>query len=115
MRRRLVATAALLALFVATPLSAARAQSGGSFSGGGGPYASSTINGDVVERQVVFDVTNRNTSGVPCTADGSPYEVHGTLVAPPSALAGNKAAAVTVYVHGFNVAGWMWNFKAING
>ena len=109
------AAAALLSLLVATPLSGARAQGEGSRSVGGRASGDSTIDGEVVERQVVFDVANGNTSGVPCTSNGSPYQVHGTLVTPPSDLAGTKAAAVTVYLHGFNVAGWMWNFKAIDG
>src|SRR5205823_6479125 len=65
--------AALLALFVATPSSAARAQGGGPGSVSGGASANPTVDGGVVERQVVFDVTDENTSGVPCTSDGSPY------------------------------------------
>ena len=114
-RRALVRVGAALAFLVATLLSAARAQGGSSPSVGGGASANSTISGGVVERQVVFDVANGNTSGVPCTSDGSPFQVHGTLVAPLSDLAGTKAAAITVYMHGFNVAGWMWNFKAVDG
>jgi pimeloyl-ACP methyl ester carboxylesterase len=105
--------AALIVLFVATPSSAARAHGGEPGSVRGGSSANPTVDGGVVERQVVFDVTDANTSGVPCTSDGSPYQVHGTLVAPASA--GTRAAPITVYLHGFNVAGWMWNFKAVDG
>jgi len=116
LRRALVRVgAALLALLVATPSSAARAQGEGAGSVGGWVSGRSTIQGGVVEKQVVFEVTNGNTSGVPCTPDGGPYQVHGTLVGPSSDLAGTKAAAVAVYLHGFNVAGWMWNFKAVDG
>jgi len=90
--------AALVGLFVAAAASPVRAQ-----------------DGTVVERQATFEVTNTDTSAVPCTSDGRRYQVHGTLVGPSSQLAGPKASAVTVYLHGFNIAGWMWHFKAVDG
>ena len=90
--------AALVGLVVAAAPSPVRAQGG-----------------TVVERQATFEVTNTNTSAMPCTSDGRRYQVHGNLVGPPSELARPKAGAVTVYLHGFNVAGWMWHFKAVDG
>ena len=106
---------ALLTLVLATPLSAARAHGEGSLNISPRPSGHSTTDGAVVERPLVFDVTNTNTSGVPCPSDGLPYQVHGTLVAPSSELAATETGAVTVYLHGFNVAGWMWNFQAVDG
>lgn len=104
-KARLVAA---LVLVVVAPLGVARAQDAA-------PSTSSTVEGGVVERPVVFEVTNSNSSGVPCTADGNRYQVHGTLVGPESELSSPKATSVTVYLHGFNVAGWMWAFKDVPG
>src|SRR5690242_17821499 len=64
---------------------------------------------------VTFNVTNTNTSALPCSSDGRPYQVHGTLVGPSSDLTGAGAGPVTVYLHGFNIAGWMWHFQFVDG
>ena len=109
------AAAVVLAIFTATPLSAAHAKPGDNGSVGGAASGRLTSDGAIVERSVVFDVTHTNTSDVPCTSDGNRYQVHGTLVGPASELSPPKAASVTVYLHGFNVAGWMWDFKAVPG
>ena len=64
--------------------------------------------GAVLELPVAFTVTNTNSSGMPCPSDGAEYKVRGQLVAPRSALEGAGQRAVTVYLHGFNVGGFMW-------
>src|SRR5258708_2205223 len=107
--------AAFLALMIAAPPGQAEALAVGSLSASGSPPGQSTSDGGVAERQVTFEVINRHTSAVPCASEGSSSLVHGPLVAPPSGLAGAKLGAITVYVHGYNVAGWMWNFKAVAG
>jgi hypothetical protein len=71
--------------------------------------AAAADDGAIVDRPVAFKVTNTNTSGVPCESDGADYTVRGHLVAPRSALEGAGSRAVTVYLHGFNVGGFMWH------
>jgi alpha-beta hydrolase superfamily lysophospholipase len=68
----------------------------------------SSDRGSVLDLPVAFEVTNTNTSGVPCASDGGAYTVRGHLVGPRSALAGRRPRAVTLYLHGFNVGEFMW-------
>ncbi|MFN2617787.1 MAG: alpha/beta fold hydrolase [Thermoleophilaceae bacterium] len=62
----------------------------------------------VVDLPVAFKVKNTNTSAMPCPSDGAEYTVRGELVGPRSALDRPKSRAVTVYLHGINVGGYMW-------
>ena len=64
--------------------------------------------GDVVDLPVSFQVTNTNTSALPCLRDDAQYTVRGHLVGPRSALESPQSRAVTVYLHGFNVGAFMW-------
>jgi hypothetical protein len=64
--------------------------------------------GDVADLPVSFQVRNTDTSALPCPSDGAEYSVRGHLVGPRSALEGPQSRAVTVYLHGFNVAAYMW-------
>jgi pimeloyl-ACP methyl ester carboxylesterase len=68
-----------------------------------------------VVRDVSFRVQNTNTSGVPCPSDNATYTVHGHLVGPQSALAGNKPRVVTVYLTGQDMGEWNWRLTAISG
>ena len=64
--------------------------------------------GAVLDLPVAFKVRNTNTSGIACASDGAEYTVRGQLVGPRSALYGRSPRAVTVYLHGFNVGGFLW-------
>lgn len=62
----------------------------------------------IVDQPVSFRVQNTNSSGVPCPSDEQGYTVRGELVGPRWALYGKSRRAVTVYLHGINVGGFMW-------
>src|SRR5688572_8860245 len=67
--------------------------------------------GDVIEQRVVFRVVNRNTSDIPCEADGEAYDVHGVLTAPRRVLNGSGGRSITFYLHGFSAGGkYLWTF-----
>src|SRR5258708_22205732 len=87
--------AAFLALMIAAPPGQAEALAVGSLSASGSPPGQSTSDGGVAERQVTFDVINRNTSGFPCTSHRCSYLVHRPLLAPPSGLARAHLFALT--------------------
>jgi pimeloyl-ACP methyl ester carboxylesterase len=67
----------------------------------------------IVDLPIAFQVRNTNTSGVPCASDGAAYTVRGQLVGPRSALHGRKPRVITVYLHGFNVGGFMWRLPGM--
>ena len=67
-----------------------------------------------VELPVSFDVTNTNTSHVPCPSDGRSYTVSGHLVAPEAEL-GSGSPAVTLYLHGLGYGEFYWRFQAVPG
>jgi pimeloyl-ACP methyl ester carboxylesterase len=67
-----------------------------------------------VELPVSFEVTNTNTSRVPCPSDGRSYTVSGHLVAPDAVL-GAGSRAVTLYLHGLGYGEFYWRFQAVPG
>ena len=67
-----------------------------------------------VELPVAFEVTNTNTSRVPCPSDGRSYTVSGHLVAPEAELA-SGSPAVTLYLHGLGYGEFYWRFQAVPG
>jgi hypothetical protein len=67
----------------------------------------------IADLSVAFQVRNTNTSDVPCASDGGTYTVRGRLVGPRSALYDKAPRAVTVYLHGFNVGGFMWRVPGV--
>lgn len=70
----------------------------------------------VLAAPAVFEVKNTNTSAVSCTSDGKGYEVKGTIIGPKAALAGGGAGgAIAVYLHGFGLGEWFWDFQAVPG
>jgi pimeloyl-ACP methyl ester carboxylesterase len=75
-----------------------------------GTAAAGSVSGSsaIVDLPVAFGVENTNSSGVPCPSDGAHYTVRGNLVGPRWALEGRRPRAVTVYLHGINVGGFMW-------
>lgn len=77
------------------------------------PQAASAAS--VVDIPVTFHVVNRNTTGIPCLAapDRKTYPVHGTIVAPASALA--SPAGATLYLNGFGYGSWFFHFKDVAG
>lgn len=68
---------------------------------------------DVVDQGVSFRVRNTNTSGVPCATDGR-STVRGRLAGPRWALNAGSPLA-TLYLHGFAVSGFGWEFDAVPG
>lgn len=69
----------------------------------------------IVDLPVSFRVHNTNTSAVPCPSDGEDYTLRGHLTGPTSALYGPARRAVTLYLHGFNVAEYMWRAHEVPG
>jgi pimeloyl-ACP methyl ester carboxylesterase len=67
-----------------------------------------------VELPVSFEVTNSNTSRVPCPSDGRSYTVSGHLVAPEAEL-GSGSRTVTLYLHGLGYGEFYWRFQAVPG
>ncbi len=76
---------------------------------------STSRRGAVAELNVAFEVTNTNTSVIPCASDSLSHVVRGHLVAPRSTLRTNPATTVTLYVHGFVVTETSWRFDAVPG
>jgi pimeloyl-ACP methyl ester carboxylesterase len=72
--------------------------------------------GEIVDVPVTFSVVNQNRTLIPCLGapDGATYPVHGSLVAPRSALQA-AAPAVTLYLHGLGYAGWFFRFQDVPG
>jgi pimeloyl-ACP methyl ester carboxylesterase len=62
----------------------------------------------IVDLPVAFSVENTNSSGAPCPSDGAQYTVRGDLVGPRWALYDSPRRAITIYLHGINVGGFMW-------
>jgi pimeloyl-ACP methyl ester carboxylesterase len=69
----------------------------------------------VVEIPVTFHVVNRNKTGIPCLAapDGKTYPVHGSIIAPSSAL--SSPAGATLYLNGFGYGSWFLHFTDVPG
>jgi pimeloyl-ACP methyl ester carboxylesterase len=69
--------------------------------------------------EVIFSVTNTNTSKFACPSDGAGYQVKGHLTGPASALASTakkkkkRPKGVTLYLHGLGVAEWLWYFQPV--
>lgn len=70
---------------------------------------------DVVDLPVTFNLVNRNTTGIPCfgAPDGRTYPVHGSIVAPASALTTPRGA--TLYLNGFGYGSWFFHFTDVPG
>jgi pimeloyl-ACP methyl ester carboxylesterase len=68
-------------------------------------------------KTVTFAVRNTNGSALSCASDGAPYEVKGHLVGPSSLFASRsrRRRGVTLYLHGFGLGGWFWDFNAAPG
>lgn len=68
--------------------------------------------GGVVDRPFAVTVVNKNTSQIPCPADGRVYTLRGSLVAPANRVSGGRGAAVTVLVHGAMLPGdTLWRMR----
>ena len=65
----------------------------------------------VVERAVVFEVSNVNSTSVACVADGETYQLRGRLVGPRNEVLGADADRVNVLVHDTATGGWFWNLR----
>jgi hypothetical protein len=76
---------------------------------------SATARGPIVDLPVSFQVKNTNTSAVPCPSDGEAYRLRGHLTGPASTLYRRPLRAVTLYLHGFNVAEYMWRAYEVPG
>jgi len=72
--------------------------------------------GEIVDVPVQLSVVNRNRTAIPCLGapDGKTYPIHGSLVAPRSALEADRPA-VTVYLHGLGYASWFFRFRDVPG
>ncbi len=62
----------------------------------------------IVELPVAFNISNTNTSGLPCPSDGAAYVVRGYLYGAEAALSRSGAPALTVYLYGFDEGSWVW-------
>jgi hypothetical protein len=100
-RRRLIAALCALAVptLVVAPVGSATAANPGA----------------IVDLRVSFGVHNANTSAVACPSDGKAYRLRGHLTGPAVALYGSGRRAVTLYLHGFNVAEYMWRAGDVPG
>jgi len=72
--------------------------------------------GEIVDVPVTFHVINQNRTSIACLPgpDGKTYPVHGSLVAPRSALEAS-APAVTLYLHGLGYSSFFFRFKEVPG
>jgi pimeloyl-ACP methyl ester carboxylesterase len=80
-----------------------------------GPAPARTADQSVVELPVSFQVSNTNTSKVPCFSDGATYTVKGHITAPQGSLATSRARTITVYLYGYEGGEWNWALKAVPG
>jgi pimeloyl-ACP methyl ester carboxylesterase len=69
----------------------------------------------IVELPVSFQVSNTNTSWVPCFSDGASYTVKGHITAPQGALATSQDHTITVYLYGQEGGEWNWDLKGFPG
>ncbi len=72
--------------------------------------------GEIVEIRFTAQVVNQNRTSIPCLGapDSQPYPVHGSLIAPRSALDSAHPAA-TVYVHGLGYSSFFFHFEDVPG
>jgi alpha-beta hydrolase superfamily lysophospholipase len=84
--------------------------------GAAGLTSAAGVTPSITAEAVSFIVQNVNRSAVPCAADGRLYDLRGEIVAPTSALRPHSPKnAITVYLHGFGLAGDAWTFGAVDG
>src|SRR5437660_11399735 len=62
----------------------------------------------IVEAPVAFQVTNTDTSLLPCVSNGATYTVRGHITGPQAVFASGKAASVTMYLTGYETGEWTW-------
>jgi pimeloyl-ACP methyl ester carboxylesterase len=74
-----------------------------------------TADQSIVELPVSFQVSNTNTSKVPCFSDGATYTVKGHITAPQGALSTGRADTITVYLYGYEGGEWNWHLKSVPG
>jgi pimeloyl-ACP methyl ester carboxylesterase len=96
---RIVVTA-LLAGLATVPLAA------------GPAVAADRAGSDVVRRTVLFETTNVNTTGVPCSSDGKARRLRATLVGPRNEVLASTADRVNVLVHDRSTGSWFWNLRS---
>jgi pimeloyl-ACP methyl ester carboxylesterase len=80
-----------------------------------GSAPAGTVDQSVIELPVSFQVSNTNTSKVPCLSDGATYTVKGHITAPQGALATGRAGTITVYLYGYEGGEWNWDLKSVPG
>jgi pimeloyl-ACP methyl ester carboxylesterase len=71
-----------------------------------------------IEFPVTFQVTNTDTSKVPCNSglpDGATYTISGHISGPASALTLGTARVITVYLFGYEAGEWNWDLKGVPG
>ena len=83
---------------------------------GGRPAYARVGVGEIVDIPFTVQVVNQNRTSIPCLGapDGQPYPVHGSLVAPRSALDSSHPAA-TLYVHGLGYSSFFFHFEDVPG
>ena len=69
----------------------------------------------IVELPVAFQVTNTDTSLLPCLSNGATYTINGHITGPQPALASGKANSITMYLTGYETAEWTWDLKGVPG
>ncbi|HUR72688.1 MAG TPA: alpha/beta hydrolase [Sporichthya sp.] len=69
---------------------------------------------NVLDLPVTFQVTNRNTTGIPCSTqpDGKTYTIHANLVAPRDLIRASSPS-VTVYLHGLGYSSFFFHLTEI--
>ncbi|MDB5065819.1 MAG: hypothetical protein JWM18_2253 [Chloroflexi bacterium] len=70
----------------------------------------------VVSHMVTFQVTNSNSSAVPCQSDAASYSIHGRLVGPASEFSPlSPSRAVVLDLHGLGYGQFFWDFEIVPG
>lgn len=67
---------------------------------------------DAVSRRVAFEVSDTNTTSVPCAADNRAYTLHGRLVGPRGTLGKASIHRVNVLVHDSTSGSWFWHLRS---
>lgn len=83
---------------------------------GGRPAYARVGVGEIVDIPFTVQVVNQNRTSIPCLGapDGQTYPMHGSLVAPRSALDAAHPAA-TLYVHGLGYSSFFFRFQDVPG
>lgn len=74
-------------------------------------HAETSSAGDVVTRDVVFDIENTNATPVACAPDNKSYELHAQLVGPRREVLGANVPRLNLLVHDLATGSWFWHLR----